>query len=147
MDVVRDFNERQSELFLTVARFLTSYESRELETLVDSDVAEAAQALAGTFETASRGLIYEHRPTSAPAGRLVNALTPVLAEAGKGAGTSFERDAASVFRRIERTIANLRASEPEAPSSFLELVERTVSRAMRAGEDASAPEAPRLIVP
>ena len=68
-------------------------------------MAEAAAALAATFETAARGVIYEHRPASLPAERLATALKPVLAEAGKGSASAFERDAAVVLRRLEEAVA------------------------------------------
>ena len=55
------------------ATFLARYEAPELQPLIDDDVAEAMAALAATFETASRGVIYEHRPASLPAERLVDA--------------------------------------------------------------------------
>ena len=57
-----------------------------------------------TLETASRGLIYDHRPASVLAERLATTLKPVLAEAGQGAGSSFERDAAVVLRRLEEAV-------------------------------------------
>src|SRR5436190_11672890 len=101
VNVMRDLNTSQSELFLLVLTFLTRHEPAEQpgvpnagpsawdpnaaalgwERIVDDDVADAAAALAATFETASRGVIYEHRPSSRPAARLVTELKPVLAEA------------------------------------------------------------------
>jgi hypothetical protein len=83
---VRDFSQRQSQLFFLIGAFLRTYQAPELQPLHDGDVAEAAAALAATFETAARGVIYEHRPASLPAERLTTALKPLLAEAGKGAG-------------------------------------------------------------
>src|SRR5262249_37546620 len=111
MQFVRDFNERQSQLFLFINTFLKKYQPPDFESLIDDDVAEAMKALAATYETASRGVIYEHRPASLPAQRLVTALTPVLSDAGKSGGSSFERDAAVVMRRIEQAVADVRASE------------------------------------
>ena len=67
---MRDFSQRQSQLFFLINTFLVRYEPPELQPLIDDDVAEAAAALAATFETASRGVIYEHRPASLPAERL-----------------------------------------------------------------------------
>src|SRR6195256_4296581 len=61
---VRDFSERQSQLFFLIATFLLGYDPPELQPLLDDDVAEGVAALASTFETASRGLIYDHRPAS-----------------------------------------------------------------------------------
>src|SRR6185436_15038482 len=56
---MRDFNQRQSQLFFLIATFLARYEAPEFQPLIDDDVGEAAAALASTFETAARGVIYE----------------------------------------------------------------------------------------
>src|SRR5882672_2614778 len=106
---MRDFNQRQSQLFLLVTSFIVRYEPPELQPLVDDDVAEGLAALASTFETASRGVIYEHRPASLQAERLITALKPVLAEAGRGAGTPFERDVAVVLRRIQEAAGEVQS--------------------------------------
>ncbi len=89
VQVMRDFNERQSQLFLLISTFLVRYEAPELQPVIDDDVAEAMAALAATFETSARGVIYEHRPASLPAERLVGGLKPLLIEAGRGSGTPF----------------------------------------------------------
>ncbi len=98
---MRDLNDRQSRLFFLIVTVLVRYEAPEFQPLIDEDVSDAAAALASTFETASRGVIYEHRPTSLPAERLLGALKPVLAKAGGSGGAAFDRDAALVLRRIE----------------------------------------------
>src|SRR5947199_8670073 len=67
LHVMRDFSQRQSQIFFLVSTFLVRYEPPELQSLIDDDVAEGMGALAATFETASRGLIYDHRPASLPA--------------------------------------------------------------------------------
>ena len=67
LQFVRDFSQRQSQLFAMTLTFLVRYQPPELQPLNDDDVLDAAAALAATFETASRGVIYEHRPASAPA--------------------------------------------------------------------------------
>jgi hypothetical protein len=148
LQLVRDFNERQSQLFLLISTFLVRYEPPELQPVIDDDVAEAMAALAATYETAIRGVIYEHRPASLPAERLVAALKPILTEAGKGGGTSFERDTAAVLRRIEAAVREVRSADSENRRAFLDLVGRLV----RKGDDeASKPttdaEQSRLIVP
>jgi hypothetical protein len=125
MQSMRDFNERQSQLFLFINTFLIKYEPPEFQALIDDDVVEAMRALAATYETASRGVIYEHRPASLPARRLVAALTPLLAEAGKG-GSVFERDAAVVMRRIERAVTDARASDRLNRRAYLELLGRVI---------------------
>ena len=98
--------------------------------------------------TASRGVIYEHRPASLPAERLVSALKPLLNEAGQRGGTAFERDAAFVMRRLEEGIGELRALMPDHRRAFLELLGRTMRKSDPAEhEKAAAADPPRLIVP
>ena len=142
---MRDLNQRQSQLFVLIETFLVRYHSPELQPLIDEDVAEAAAALAATFETATRGVIYEHRPVSIPAGRLASALKPLLAEAGQRGGTSFERDAAVVLRRIGEAAREMPASDQGNRRAFLDLL----GRLMRKSADAEPPQAEqasRLIV-
>ena len=111
---MRDLSERQSQLFFLVNTFLVQYAAEAAigslaSAIRDEDVSEAMTALASTFETASRGVIYEHRPASLPAERLMTALKPVLAEAGKGRGSAFERDAAVVLRRVADAVSHARS--------------------------------------
>jgi hypothetical protein len=124
---MRDLSERQSKLVFLITAFLARYQAPELQTPIDEDVAEAMGALAATFETASRGLIYDHRPASVLAERLTTALKPVLAEAGKGAGSSFERDAAVVLRRLEEAVRDVRALEAGNREAFLDLLRRVIT--------------------
>ena len=145
---MRDLSERQSQLFFLINSFLQRYEPPELQPLVDDDVVEAAAALAGTFETAARGVIYEHRPAALPADRLATALKPVLAEAGKRGGSAFERDAAVVLRRIEEAARESRrgrrVQSPRIPRPAGRACSRTDEESQtRDGRG----RAPRLIVP
>jgi hypothetical protein len=140
---MRDLSQRQSQLFLLVSTFLARYKTPELQPIIDDDVKEASAALAGTFETAARGVIYEHRPASLPAERLLSALKPLIIEAGKGAGSAFERDAAVALRRVEDAVRQIWAVTPENRRAFLELLGRVIS----VGPPAEPPEAPRLILP
>jgi len=135
IQMMRDFSERQSQVFLLVSTYLVRYEAPELQPLIDADVAEAMTALAATFETAARGVIYEHRPASLPAERLVAGLKPLLAEAGKGGGTAFERDAAGVLRRVEEAVREVRDEDRENRRAFLDLLARIVSKTPTDGQD------------
>src|SRR5262245_36436800 len=97
-------SERQLQLFFLIQSFITRFGAKPdaLARLVDADVAEATGALAASFETASRGVLYEHQ-TSAPAAEsLRRELKEFLDKVGQGAGTRFEREAAEVLRGIER---------------------------------------------
>jgi len=146
---MRDFSHRQSQLFLLVTTFLVRYEAPELQRPVDEDVVEAMGALASTFETASRGVIYEHRPASLAAGHLMAALKPVLAEAGHGGGTPFERDAVVVLRRVADAVAEVRAVEADNRRAFLDLLGRAIHATDGEERPAATPvqDPPRLIVP
>jgi hypothetical protein len=149
LQVLRDLSDRQSQLLLMLSTFLVRYEPPELQPVIDDDVAEAMAALAATFETSARGVIYEHRPASLQAERIVAGLRPLLAEAGKGGGTPFERDAAAVLRRVEAAAREAREADPENRRAFLDMLGRLVGTS-----DAAAPQTPddsapasRLIVP
>jgi hypothetical protein len=145
---MRDLNERQSQLFFVINSFLQRYEPPELQRLRDDDVIDAVAALAGTFETAARGVIYDHRPSALPANRLATALKPVIVEAGKQGGSAFERDAAVVLQRIGQVAQEVRAASGPDSRGFLELL----ARALREDQTRDAParnveNVPRLIVP
>jgi hypothetical protein len=150
MPLMIDFSERQAELFFLISAFLVRYEPPELQPLFDEDVAEGVGALASTFETASRGVIYEHRASSIPAERLAAALKPALAEMGRNLGSAFERDAAGVLRRMATLASEVRTAEPENRRAFVEMLRRFVSalpppEVARTGEEEPRPSS--LIVP
>jgi hypothetical protein len=128
MELVRDFSDRQSHVFFLVTTFILRYEPPEFHPLADSDVADAAGALAATFETAARGVIYEHQAVSVSGARLAAALKPWLAEAGQRAGTSFQRDAAAVLRRLEEAARRSGGADPPNPRALLELLGRVIRK-------------------
>jgi len=149
---MRDFSERQSQLFFLIGSFLVRYQPPDLQLLIDEDVAEGVAALASTFETASRGVIYEHRPASLSAERMTAALKPMLLEAGRGAGSAFERDAAVVLRRIEESVHQVRDQQAGNRRAFLELVHRIIKEHPQRDGPAGPPEPAgpppqRLILP
>ena len=149
VECMRDFSERQSQVFFLISTFLARYQPPELQSLIDEDVVEAVAALAATFETASRGVIYEHRPASLPAERLTSELKPLLIEAGKGAGSSFERDLAYVLRRVEESVRSVRAVDASDRRAFLDLLARLMANSPPSQPDtpSDALEPSRLIVP
>jgi hypothetical protein len=147
---VRDLNERQSRLLFLLFAVVARHEAPELFPLLDSDVAEAAGALAATYETSARGVIYEHRAASVPAEQMVRELKAVLTEAGRSGGTAFERDAGLVLRRIEEAARQVIQSAPGHRRAFLDLVARVVrtSEEEQVRENPEADSEPsRLIIP
>ncbi len=148
LHATRDLSERQSRTFLALIRFLGTYQAPELQPLADEDLAQAAGALASTLETASRGVIYEHRPESLSAARLLMALKPLLTEMNQPTVPGFDRDAALVLRRFEEIARP--ANSPSAPTTHtLELLSRTLARIAETtpASEAAGVEEPRLIVP
>jgi hypothetical protein len=149
MHLVRDFNQRQSQIFFLTASFIVRYQAPELQPLVDEDVAEAAAALAATFETSARGVIYEHPAMTAAGGRLAAALRPLLTESGQGGGTPFERDTAFVLRRIEEAARHRQGPDDAGPRALVELLGRVIRSGPRSDDAEPMPpaEPSRLIVP
>jgi hypothetical protein len=145
--MLRDLNERQSQLVFLAASALIRYTPPALQPLVDADIVEASGALAATFETSVKGVIYDHRPASLSAERVAAALKAVLAEAGKHGGTAFDRDAAVVLRRLEEGGRQAQSNEPDNRRAFVDLLVRVVGAADEASPGEPAHDEPRLIVP
>jgi hypothetical protein len=99
---VSGFSERQLQLFFLVQSFIARFAPDGFARVLDADVADAVGALASTYETATRGVIYDHQSSSTLAERLRRELQAFLGEVGKGEGSWFERDAVDVLRAVER---------------------------------------------
>lgn len=137
-------SEGQLQLFFLVQGYLLQAPPGGAPRPVDAEVADAASAVAATLETASRGVIFEHRAATVNGQRMASELQGVLLEAGKGGGSRFEREAALVLRAIARA-AGLPSDKDSSSRTYLELV----GRVLRQGApDAPTPE-PRssIIVP
>jgi hypothetical protein len=144
---MRDLDERQSRLFFLIVTFLVRYEPPELHAIIDEDVVEATAAIAATFETAARGVIYEHRPASLSGERLANELKQMLAEAGEQGGAAFRQDAAVVLRRVE-TAAREATKGGGGRRAFLDLAGRvTAHKRPESTESSEVDRAPRVIIP
>jgi hypothetical protein len=143
---LRDLTEKQSRFFLVIGGFLAGYEPDTLHGLTDGDVEDAARALAGTLETASRGVIYEHPAASASGGRLLVALKALMAESKESAGLT-DRDRGLVLRRVEASVREMRSSEASTKQPFLALIRRVVRPADGRERTADSQASPRLIVP
>lgn len=93
--------------------------------LVDADVERAALALAQTYETASRGIVYEHRADTPVAERLAGEIKQVIeADRANGAHLS-DHATAGVLRRIEAGAREAqRALSDEDERAYLALLRR-----------------------
>lgn len=118
-------SEGQLQLFFLIHSYFLRPVPPGTPRPIDAEVSDAAGALAGTFETASRGVIFEHQAGSIGGRRMAGELLGVLQEAGKGGGSRFEREVAEVLRAIERSAT----PPPDAPADtrrYLELAARVL---------------------
>ena len=142
----------QSELFWAVLTFIAGFGGDPLTKVVDEDLSDGAAALAATYETAGRGLIYEHRPQSLIAQRLVTdlqAFLGTLAAESHAAARRVEGDAAVVLRRLEAGARQVRKTVDEGPTTALDMISRVVTQAAReapAKTTESAPEPARPVI-
>jgi hypothetical protein len=102
LPTIRHLTERQYQLYFLFQGTIGRHRPEGLARLLDADVAEATAAVAATLETAARGVIYEHSPSSLPAQGLASALTELLAEVRRQGATVYDREAAIVLRAIEK---------------------------------------------
>ena len=151
LPIVGGLQPKQYELFFFVQKVLHGIARAGRLPVDDRTVRESAEALAKTYETASKGIIYEHQASSPPAERLSQELKPVLddppAAGGPRAG---ERDLAAVLRCVERAAAGAEAALEGGSSAYLELAGRLSKPAAGVPETGRREEAgdePRIIVP
>jgi hypothetical protein len=132
--LLQGLSERQGRVFLMMTSVVSRHQSEGFQKVVDGDVAQAAEALAATIETAARGIVYEHQPASLPAARLLAELKTMLAdivksavaELGAGAVAGLERDAAITLRRIEEAAKSTSKDDPRS-TVFQELLIRVLA--------------------
>lgn len=123
LPTIRHLTERQYQLFFVFHTLIARYTPQGLTRLVDSDVAEAAAALAATLETAGRGVIYEHRPQAPPAKALATELTTLMAQMREQGATVYDGEAALVLRAIEQGAREAKAPG-EGDAAYVDLVGR-----------------------
>ena|SRR5690349_9341643 len=146
MASVGRLTEQQLQLFFLLQSMVLSYKPDGLARLVDSDVALAAGALAGSIESASKGVIFEEATTSVVAEGLRRAIKPVLEEITKNSGARAEREVAIVLRAMERGARHEGGHIPDGETAYLELVGR-VFRQGPMTPAAKAPEKPLIVLP
>ncbi len=143
MTALGPMSEGQLQLYFLLQSYLLRTPADGLARPVDAEVVDAANALAATLETASRGVIFEHRADTVNGQRLATELQAVLQEAGKGGGSRFEREAAAVLRSVA-VAASQPAGKSPGSRAYLELV----ARVLREGApEPPAPSEPTIILP
>ena len=142
MDVIlpglAGLSEPRQQLFLFCLTLVDRFRGDGLEAATDDDVASAAHALAATYETASKGVIYEHRADSLPAQRLAEAVRDVFEDLGRNRPSGFAADAAAVLQQLEDRVRFVQRSTPSDPRAFLGLAGRLAGLLRPAGGGASS---------
>ncbi len=138
---MRDLREDQTPLFWLTITFLGGYQADGLIRLTDDDVADATAALASTFETSARGVIYEHRATSLAGQRLAGDLRQFFEELGRGERRLTDATMASVLRAIEHGARAARKTLDGGDRAYLQLAAR-LKRATAADGEAGTKGAP-----
>lgn len=142
MTALGPLSEPQLQLFFAIHTFIARLNLPGV-TLSDADVAEASGALAGTFETASRGVLYEQQASSPGGEALRRELKAMLTKIGGDAGSRFEREAALVLRGIERGARHDAEGVGGGAVDYLALVARIIQERPPDAVQASS----RIILP
>ena len=149
LPILAELQPQQYELFFFVQQLLHGIARAGGQPIDDRAVRESAEALAKTYETASKGIIYEHQASSPVAEHLSKELKPLLddppAAGGPKAG---ERDLAAVLRCVERAAAGAEAALEGGGRAYLELAGRMAKPAAGGPKGREEPGGePRIIVP
>jgi hypothetical protein len=117
-------SEPQLQIFFVIHAFISRF-TPDGQQLSDADVADAVGALATSYETASRGVLYEGRAATPAGEALRRELKVYIAKlAGEGGGSRLEREVAVVLRGIERGARHDAAGIGDGPVDYLTLVSR-----------------------
>jgi hypothetical protein len=144
--VLHGTSEQQRAIFAFLQTVIARHAASATPPLRDREVADAAAALAASFETASRGIIYDQQPTSLPAQRLAADLREQIEKALHASERPVDRDLAVALRRTETMAAHAMTELEGGATAYLEFLERKIARSEEKGE--AAPEQPsNLIIP
>jgi hypothetical protein len=108
-------SEPQLQLFFLIQTFIARFTPETGTPVVDSDVADAAGAIASGLETASRGVVYEPQASSRVGEALRRELKALL-----------DTEAAEVLRGIERGAKHEPPAIGAGPVAYLTLVARVL---------------------
>jgi hypothetical protein len=130
----RDFNDRQSQIFVVIASFLLHYAPPDLHGVIDDDVAEATAALASTYETGvARGDL--RAPARVAPGRAPGHRTapgphrrPARARPRRSTATP-----ASCCGGSRKQVRDVRATDHDNSRAFLDLLVRVLPKTARRG--------------
>ena len=125
LPMLQGLTDHQHRLLLLVQGYLRS-DRPDAASVVDDDVMHAAKALAETFKTASRGIIYEHPAGLVRAERLSTDLKTLIDTRRSEEFQMPDTDAAIVMRRIEHAARDARTSLPGDTTAYLGMLKRVL---------------------
>jgi hypothetical protein len=125
---LRDTSERQRTIFAFLQTVILKHAAASTPPLQDRDVRDAAAALAATFETAARGIIYEQQPASLPAQHLAADLRRQIEQTLHASERPLDRDLATALRRTETLAAQAATQLEGGETAYLEFLNRRLSR-------------------
>ncbi len=149
LPLLAGLSEREARVLLAFTAVIARHKPEPFQPLLDVDIQQAAGAIAATFETAARGIVYEHRPASLPAERLGSDMKTMMAELSEASGgRAPERQAAVALRRLEAAAREHAKDDPRS-TAFRDLLGRMLAdRAGHSSEETPAQSpAGQLILP
>lgn len=144
--ILKETTEKQRAMFALLQTVIAAHAAAASPPLVDRDVADAAGALATTFETAARGIIYEQQPTSLAAQRLAADLRRQIEQALHPSERPVDRDLALVLRRTETMATQAGSSIDGGATAYLQLLARKIGKP-GSSPDAKPDHTSNLIIP
>jgi hypothetical protein len=142
LETMADLSERQKQLLLLMLSVVRDQQDDPLRRLLDTDVADAAGALASTYETAARGVIYDHHAVTVPAERLRADFQSFIDRLAAEGARIPDRDVAMVLRAITRGAAETGRVLPGGDRAYVDLVSRIMGPAGPGGERSARGETP-----
>ena len=146
LPTIRHLTERQYQLFFLLHTLIARHRPQGVTRLLDSDIAEAAAALAATLETAARGVIYEHTSQSPPAQALAAEMKTMLAQMREQGATVYDGETAIVLRAIEQGARDVKAPA-EGDTAYADLIARLLQVTESPQSPKGAAPASTLILP
>ena len=142
LPLLGSLTERQQQVTFLLQSGLRA-DGPDAPALSDADVEQAAKATAETFETADRGIVYEHQAASLGAQRLANRLQALVAEQRKEGARLPDADVAAAARCVETAAREAGRALGGGDNAYLTLVDRL----LRSAEKRGAPESPLIVAP
>lgn len=144
--IVQGTTEKQRAIFAFLQTVIARHAAGTVPRPLDRDVADAAGALAASFETAARGIIYDQQPTSLAAQRLASDLRQQIEQALHPSARPVDRDLAVALRCTERIAAKAASKLDGGATAYLQFLERKIGKPDET-RDATPEQPSNLIIP